>query len=158
MSITAAKLAMLADRYGFDLDEAREYIGLPPTKKTRITIDGVRATKDNCEKKERCCSLCGKTGHNKITCPNEPTKPAATKPAATKPTATKPTATKPAKQNLDGYNLYIQASKDKVSTEMKGKLPPGSKLQKKTLMNMLDYDWNKLDANKRNKWIRMAQS
>ena len=158
MSITAAKLAMLAERYGFDLDEAREYIGLPPTKKTRTTIDHVRATKENSEKKERCCSLCGKTGHNKITCPTAVTKPAATKPAATKPAATKPAATKPTKQNLDGYNLYVQANKDKVSTEMKSKLPPGAKLQKKTLMNMLEYDWSQLDGHKRNKWNRMAQS
>jgi hypothetical protein len=154
MSITAAKLAMLADRYGFDLDEAREYIGLPPTKKTRTTIDtGLQASKDNSEKKERRCSLCGKTGHNKITCPT-----AATKPTATKPTATKAATTKAPKQNLDGYNLYVQANKDKVSAEMKSKLPPGAKLQKKILMNMLEYDWNQLDANKRNKWNRMAQS
>lgn len=150
MSITAAKLAMLADRYGFDLDEAREYIGLPPTKKTRTTIDNhcPGATKDNSEKKGRSCSLCGKTGHNKITCPT----------VATKPVATKPVATKPAKHTLDGYNLYVQANKDTVSREMKSKLPTGAKLQKKILMNMLEYDWNKLDNIKRNKWNRMAQS
>ena len=33
MSITVAQLAKLSDYYGFDLDEAREYIGLGPAKR-----------------------------------------------------------------------------------------------------------------------------
>lgn len=39
MSITAAKLAILADYYGFDLNDARVKIGLPPTKGGRTTCD-----------------------------------------------------------------------------------------------------------------------
>ena len=45
MSITCAKLAKLADYYGFDLDEAREYIGLPPTGKRGRPIGSVSSEK-----------------------------------------------------------------------------------------------------------------
>jgi hypothetical protein len=162
MSISAAKLAILADYYGFDLDEAREYIGLPPTKNRGRPAPEcgspkvIVAPRVKHDKAERRCSLCSKPGHNKITCPSVGGNPAPKPAKPTKPDK-QDKGDKP-KRDLDGFNLYIKANKNKVSTEMKRKLPSGEKLLNKTLNSMLAYDWKSLDDVARRKWNRFAQA
>ena len=49
MSITVAQLAKLSDYYGFDLDEARQYIGLGPAKRRgRPASDSSPQKKNSC--------------------------------------------------------------------------------------------------------------
>lgn len=50
MSISVAKLAILADYYGFDLNEARIKIGLPPTKNYRNTLQSNKSSSSTAKK------------------------------------------------------------------------------------------------------------
>jgi len=136
MSISSAKLAILADYYGFDLHEAREYIGLPPLKtggRTEFTVAPVIT-----EKKARTCSLCGEKGHNKITC---------TKNA--KPNHENPIV---AKSKNNGFKNYVKAKKDKVTKELQSNATNGKKVTNEIIIKMLEFDWKALSDNSRQKW------
>ena len=100
MSITVAQLAKLSDYYGFDLDEARQYIGLGPAKKRG------RPASDS-----------------------SPLKPKAEKPKATKPKpkAEKPKAEK--KSRTTGYLLYMKENKDLIAEQIRNETKSGEKPQ-----------------------------
>jgi hypothetical protein len=151
MPCSDAKLAILADRYGFDLDEAREYIGLPPVKKSPAPRpppnNGVIPA--NSDKKIRRCSLCGMTDHNKRSCPGRSPHPDKFVEWIKKPAAAQP-ALLP--KGGHGYDLYVKTNKSKLITEVKSKVGHGQTLPTQKILAMLAYDWNQLSDYSRKQW------
>lgn len=152
MPCSDAKLAILADRYGFDLDDAREYVGLPPVNKrfpAKVGVSGSYPVNPTTDKKVRCCSLCGIAGHNKLSCPNGKSTP---------DKIVKNDKGAKSKNIPAGYDLYVKANKNKLIAEVKSKLGHGDKLPNQKIITMLTYDWNALSEHGRKSWNHRAMA
>ena len=151
MSITCAKLAKLADYYGFDLDEAREYIGLPPSGKRGRPIGS-----GSCEKKPKVEKP--KVEKSKVE------KPKIEKSKVEKPKVEKPTKVeKPkkveklnSKSCLSGYQLFLKEYQPILTAKHKANLKPGQKLNIADILNGVTCEWNALSDNKRKLWNQIA--
>jgi hypothetical protein len=131
MSITVAQLAKLSDYYGFDLDEARQYIGLGPAKRRG------RPASDS-----------------------SPQKPKAEKPKATKTKAEKPKATKPKpkaekRSGTTGYLLFMKENKDLIAEQIRNETKSGEKPQ--NLLSAVANSWKMASDDVRNAYNRKAQ-
>ena len=133
MSITCAKLAKLADYYGFDVDEAREYIGLPPSGKRGRPIGSGTSQKPKVEK------------------------PKVEKPKVEKPKVEKPKVEKPkTKQYISGYQLFLKEYQPILTAKHKAKLKPGEKLNISDILNGVTSEWNALSENRQKLWNQIS--
>ena len=129
MSITCAKLAKLADYYGFDLDEAREYIGLPPSgKRGRPKVEKSKVEKSKVEK--------SKVEKSKVE----------------KSKVEKPKT----KQYISGYQLFLKEYQPILTAKHKAKLKPGEKLNITDILNGVTYEWNALSENRQKLWNQIS--
>ena len=128
MSITVAQLAKLSDYYGFDLDEARQYIGLGPAKKRGRPASDSSPLKPKAEKP--------KAEKPKAAKPNAD-KHKATK---TKATKTKPKAEK--RSGTTGYLLFMKENKDLIAEQIRNETKSGEKPQN-ILRKRPWKDWQK---------------
>ena len=134
MSITCAKLAKLADYYGFDLDEAREYIGLPPSGKRGRPIGS-----GSCEKKPKI------------------EKAKVEKVKVEKAKVEKPKKVEKAnKSNLPGYQLFLKEYQPILTAKHKAKLKPGQKLNIADILDGVTSEWNALSENKQKLWTKIS--
>ena len=133
MSITVAKLAMLAEYYGFDLNEAREYIGLPASNK--------RGRPAGNEKK-----------------PTVPEKKPTVekKPKVEKKPTTKSENDEKRKRPPTGYQLFLKDYHPIMSAKLKANIKSGEKLTAGAVLSGVGAEWKALSDNKRAAWNKKA--
>lgn len=128
MTITIGMLNVLANKYGFDIDDARATIGLPPTSKRG------RPTKtDTC------------SGPQCIVFPSAPT--------SDKKSKTAPVKTPRGKC---GFHLYMADVKERIASELRSNLKKGEKLTGGAVMSEAGRRWRNLPESTRTIWNEKA--
>ena len=147
MSITSAQFAKLSDYYGFDLAEAREFLGLPAKSK-----QGRPSSTSN---------------ENKSVPKPKAVKPKAEKPKAAKPKAVKPKAAKPKavkpkdsgekrKRGPTGYQMFLKDYHPVAKAKMQAKLKSGEKLSGGDVLKAVGAEWRELSDSGRASWNAIA--
>ena len=158
MTITIAQLHILAEKYHFDIDDARLTIGLPPSSKRgrpvkvevappqksllaslfpSVPRSGSMTTVTIDPSKVKCVG--GK-------CANAPAK----KPK--KETADKPKV----KRGPTGYNLYMSEVRPRVVSDIQRNLKQGEKSAPGAVMSEIGKRWKSLPESSRDIWNKKA--
>ncbi len=128
MTITIGMLNILADKYGFDIDEARATIGLPPSSKRG------RPSKSDACSGTKCSVL-----------PSVPTYDKKAKVATVMNAAKTP-------RGKSGFHLYMADIKERVGSELRSNLKKGEKLTGGAVMSEAGRRWRNLPSDTRAIW------
>ena len=141
MSITITQFNMLANKYNFNVDEARAFIGLPvsskrgrPSKSQYVCVGG------NCSD----CSSDDEIQTKK-----------ADKTVAKAVKADKDDKDDKKKRGPSGYNLFMSENRTKIAEKLK-KASKGDKLEKGALFSAVGSQWKALSDKDKAKWNTKA--
>jgi hypothetical protein len=130
MAISIAQLNILAEKFGFDINDAREAIGLP-VKRGRATEPA------------DCGSKCARP----------PTVSDVVKPKKATNKATNAVEKKPgAPRGKTGYNLYMADAKVQVNSDLRSGLENGGKLAPGAVASEIGRRWKNLPEGSRAIW------
>ena len=130
MSITVSQLNSLADHFGFNIDVAREYLGMSQSNK-----------RGRPSKQTGCVG-----GSCKIVQVNKST-------VAAKAKSDKPQATKRGKT---GYQLFMNTNHEKIGSKLKAKLKPNEKLGRGAVLSAVGVEWRALSESQKGAWNSKA--
>ena len=127
MAISIAQLNILAEKFGFDINDAREAIGLP-VKRERATDSGSK-------------------------CARPPTVSDVVKPKKATNKATNTVEKKPgAPRGKTGYNLFMADAKGQVNSDLRNGLEKGGKLAQGAVVSEIGRRWKNLPDGTRSIW------
>lgn len=127
MTITIGMLKILAEKYGFDIDDARETIGLPPSKRGRPP-NSQRCSDDKCK----------------------------ALPSSDKKAKTQSVPTSKTPRGKSGFHLYMADIKDRVTSELRSNLKKGEKLTGGAVISEASKRWRNLPECTRSIWNNKA--
>ena len=140
MSVTIAQLKILAEKYKFDMDDARLTIGLVPSKRGRAA---------KCSAPEKPVTTSMFTSYD----PYTPTEDKKLKKDATKKI---PDANK-APRGKSGFNLYMAEARYRVKSDLDAQLKKGGKLERGAVMSEVGKRWRCLPESSREIWNNKAR-
>ena len=135
-----AQFNILADKYGFDIDEARLAIGLPPTSKRGRPSKSPEPTAPS-------------TAWQFFTCSQTNTAPNTAPKAMPKTPKAPPKA---AKRGPTGYNLYMTEARPRIVAELQARLKSGEKMPQGAVMSEVGKRWKNLPEASRALWNAKA--
>ena len=130
MSISITQLNKLAEHFGFNVDDARDYLGIPLSSK-----------------RGRPSKSMGKA------CVGGSCKVVTVEPRTTKSTKTdKPQS----KRGKTGYQLFMAENCTKITAKLKSNLKPGEKLARGTALSAVGAQWKALGDSQKKSWNTKA--
>jgi hypothetical protein len=155
MTISVAQLSILAEKYGFDIDDARLTIGMCPTSK--------RGRPAQCAG-EKCPvppPVVRQSGFMASLWPSAPTEePKKAKPANKAPApqvmAREKVAKPKAVRGKTGYNLYMTEARPRVAAYLEAALKKGATMPRGAVVSEIAKRWRSLPESSRVIWNTKA--
>lgn len=159
MTITIAQLNILAEKYNFDIDDARLTIGLPPTSRRGRPVKVVEQPKSMLESLLFPSSVSGSGSMN-----SDMVKPKKSKSVGTNvnlpvkkskkeiEVSKKPTT----KRGPTGYQLYMAEVRPRVVADLQNNLKLGEKNSPGAVMSEIGKRWKNLPDSSRDLWNKKA--
>jgi len=130
MSITVNQLNQLSAKFGFDISEARTFLGLPVTSKRGRPVASVS--------EKKVVNRVVVQENNVVKCAVVPEK-------------------KTDNRFKTGYHMFMSSSSPKITSELKSKLADGEKIPRGALIREIAIRWKSLSARDREVWSIMAK-
>jgi hypothetical protein len=148
MPISMAQLAILAEKYGFDVDDARLTIGMPPTSARGRPATAAPVVQKKPGRPAKTVAVPIKApsllaGFYTQGCCNSTTSSVVEKPA-------------PKKRGPSGYNLYMAEVRSRVVQDLENSLKPREKMAKGAVVKEIGKRWKMLPESSRAIWNAKA--
>ena len=144
-----AQLNILANKYGFDIDDARLTIGMAPTSSRSRSV-----VSQTCTAPSTAWGFF--TGATPNATPATPRTPKKVAPKAAPKAASKDAAPKAAKRGPTGYNLYMAEARPRIVAELQARLKSGEKMPQGAVMSEVGKRWKSLPDASRALWNARA--
>ena len=147
MPVSIAQLNILANKYGFDIDDARLTIGMAPTSSRSRSV-----VSQTCTAPSTAWGFF--TGATPNATPATPRTPKKVAPKAAPKAASK--AALKTKRGPTGYNLYMAEARPRIVAELQERLKSGEKMPQGAVMSEIGKRWKSLPDASRALWNARA--